>query len=413
MRIRLRLNKVLLTLLILLANSTCLLAQQTFKHKADIGKVDTSAFYRISLPLVVLAKSNADLTDIRILNQSGKFVPYIFGNQLPVKEQQSFMVFPQISIAKQPDTITTFVAENKDRLTINQLNLKLRNTSVDRIVNLAGSDDLTNWYAIKENILLSKAGEEGSTGGIYEQLLNFPASTYRYFKIQVNNNRKDPVAILQAGVYQMQMVKPVYTELTGIKFIQKDSAKVSRIVITFNEAYPVNKLRLTVAGAKYYKRAISIYSIDGKKRSLLGNTEISSVGNNELFVSAKTKKIMLEIANEDNPPLNISAIIAYQLDQTLIAYLDKNDSYQLLFGDTVAKTQVYDLQFFADSLQRNLPVIKVGDAGNNPLFQHKMVAARQHIPTWLIWIAIIAVVSLLTFLTLKMTKEVGERKKQE
>jgi hypothetical protein len=407
-----RLNKVLLTLT-LLANSTCLLAQQTFKYKADIGKVDTSAFYRISLPPGLLAKSNADLTDIRILNQGEKFVPYIFGNQLPVKEQQSFMVFPQISIAKQPDTITTFVAENKDRLTINQLNLKLRNTSVDRVVNLAGSDDLTRWYAIKENILLSKAGEEGSTGGIYEQLLNFPSSTYRYFKIQVNNNRKNAVAILQAGIYQMQLVKPVYTQLDGVKFTQKDSAKVSRIVIAFNEAYPVNKLKLSVAGAKYYKRAISIYSIDGKKRNLLGNTEISSVGNNELFVSAKAKKIMLEVANEDNPALNISAIIAYQLDQTLIAYLDKGDNYRLLFGDTAASAPVYDLQFFADSLQRNLPVVKVGDTGNNPLFQHKIVPARQHIPTWLIWIAIIAVVSLLTFLTLKMTKEVEERKKGE
>lgn len=400
-------------MLILLANSTCLLAQQTFKYKANIGKVDTSAFYRISLPPGLLAKSNADLTDIRVLNQSGKFVPYIFGNQLPVKEQQSFMVFQQISIAKRPDTITAFVAENKERLTINQLNLKLRNTSVDRIVNLAGSDDLTNWYAIKENILLSKAGEEGSTGGIYEQLLNFPASTYRYFKIQVNNNRKDPVAILQAGIYQMQLVKPVYTELSGVKFSQKDSAKLSRIIITFNEAYPVNKLKLNIAGAKYYKRAISIYSIDGKKRSLLGVTEISSVGNNELFVSAKTKKIMLEIANEDNPALNISNIIAYQLDQALVAYLDKGGNYYLLFGDTAATTPVYDLQFFADSLQRNLPIVKVDDVVNNPLFQHKTVAARQNIPTWLIWIAIIAVISLLTFLTLKMTKEVGERKKEE
>ncbi|MCQ6958657.1 hypothetical protein [Mucilaginibacter aquariorum] len=403
-------NKILLTL-ILLANSTCLLAQQTFKYKANIGKVDTSAFYRISLLPGVLAKSNADLSDIRILNQSGKFVPYIFGSQLPVKEQQSFIVFPQTGIAKQPDTTTTFVAENKGHLTINQLYLKLRNTSVDRIVNLAGSDDLANWYAIKENILLSKAGEEGSTGGIYEQLLNFPASTYQYFKIQVNNNRKDAVAILQAGIYKIQLVKPAYTELPDVKFTQRDSAKASRIFITFNEAYPINKLKLGVAGAKYYKRAINIYSIDGKKRNLLGDTEISSVGNNELFISAKTKKILLEVANEDNPPLNISAVTAYQLDQTLVAYLDKGNNYHLLFGDTVAKTPVYDLQFFTDSLQRNLPIVKLGNVDNNPLFQHKTAATSHNIPTWLIWIAIIAVLGLLAFLTLKMTKEVRQRKK--
>ncbi len=301
MRIRTKPGKGLLTIL-LLANGISLFAQHSFKYKADIGRVDTAAFYRISLSPKVLAKSPADLADIRLLDQNGKFVPYMFGSRLLVKAQQYFTAFPQVNLPGKQDTMTTFIAENKVRLTINQLNLIIRNNTVDRMVNLAGSDDFTNWYAIKENIVLSKAGEGSYTNGTYSQVLNFPNSTYRYFKIQVNNNRKDPVAILMAGVYQTETVKPVYVKLPNVKFIQQDTGKLSRVFITFDEPYPVNQIKLSVADAKYYKRAISIYSVAGKKRKLLADTTIASADANGLNIAAKTKAIQLDIFNEDNPP---------------------------------------------------------------------------------------------------------------
>ncbi|MGY0038877.1 hypothetical protein [Pedobacter sp. NJ-S-72] len=72
------------------------------------------------------------------------------------------------------DTITTFIAENKEHLTINQLSLQLRNASVKRTVNLSGSDDLNKWYAIKENISLEEAVSGEADNGTYQQQLKFP-----------------------------------------------------------------------------------------------------------------------------------------------------------------------------------------------------------------------------------------------
>jgi hypothetical protein len=411
MRVKMKLNRLLLTLVVV-AQAAGLSAQQTFKYRAEIGKIDKSAFYRIVLLPEVRAKSNAEMADIRILSHGGKVVPYIFGSQLPVKMQQSFITFPRVNTANQPDTATTFVAENRNRLNINQLNLKLRNTSVDRMVTLAGSDDLANWFAIKENILLSKAAGEGGSNGVYEQLLNFPASNYRYFKVQVNNNRKNPVAILQAGIYKTQSVTALYIALPGVKYSQKDSGKVSRVYITFDKPYPVNRLKLTVSGTKYYKRTVRIYAQNGKKRQLLSDTSIISTWNDFLYLSAKTRNLILEIPNDDNAPLSISAIEAYQLDQSLVAYLNKGESYHVLFGDTAATTPVYDLQFFADSLQRDLSMVQTGDITANPAYQHKAVINKPQIPTWLIWVAIIGVIALLTFLTFKMTREVAARKSE-
>ncbi|WP_454803772.1 hypothetical protein [Mucilaginibacter phyllosphaerae] len=398
----------------LVACSTSLLAQKSFKYKAVIDKTDSSGFYRINLPPAILAKSRADFADIRLFDNNKRFIPYIFGSRLPVKTQLSFTAFPQVKAVSKTDTVTSFIAENKDGLAIDQLYIRLRNTSVYRTVNLAGSDDLKNWYAIKENILLNKAGQGNYTNGIYEQLLNFPTSTYRYFKIAVNNNRTEPVAILQAGIYQTLTSKPVYTQLPSLNFTQNDTGKVSHVLIKFGDAYRINKIRLNITGAKYYKRNITIYDIDSKNNVLLADTNISSVTDtaNVLNLSAKSNTIELIIANEDNPPLKVAGIAAFQLEQSLIAYLDKGSSYQLLFGDSVAIAPVYDLGFFADSLQRNLAVLSVSGVSHNAGYQNQPVTNKPFVNAWLIWIAIIVVGAVLAFLTFKMTQELSARKKE-
>lgn len=52
-------------------------AQKTFKYHAKLDSVKSAGFYKIELPPAFVAKSNAALSDIRIVDARGKFVPYI------------------------------------------------------------------------------------------------------------------------------------------------------------------------------------------------------------------------------------------------------------------------------------------------------------------------------------------------
>jgi hypothetical protein len=219
-------NHSFLLALVLVLNVTALFAQQTFKYRAVLPKADSAGFYKINLQPELTAKCNADLSDIRVVNAKNSFNPYIFGSQLPYQDLESFVVFPQVKTAGNVDTATIFIAENKDQLTINQLWVRLRNTSVLRMVTLSGSDDLKNWYAIRENISLEDAAE--SNNGIYEQQLNFPSSTYRYLKIQISNNNREAVAVLQAGIYYKHATQqPVYVPLRIKSFNQRDTTTSS------------------------------------------------------------------------------------------------------------------------------------------------------------------------------------------
>ncbi|MDB5157335.1 MAG: hypothetical protein JWR50_2042 [Mucilaginibacter sp.] len=388
-------------------NTVGAVAQQTFKYAAVLQKADSSAFYRIALLPSVLAKCNADLSDIRIIDSHNKFVPYIFGYQLPVKNQASFVTLPQIGRVTETDTTSIFVVENTGKFTINQLYLQFRNTAVQRTVDLSGTDDTKKWYAIKEDFNLTDA--EAGNDGTFKQLLNFPASNYHYFKITINHKNREAIAILQAGIYKQQAVAPVYVPLPAPGFFQTDSAAGSHLHIRFNDSYAINKLHLSVSGTKYFKRAVSIYQLTGNRSELIYDGEINSAAAPDMTFSVKAKAIDLYITNGDNPPLKITGVNAYQLDQVLISYLEKGQQYQLLFNDAKAKAPDYDLKFFTDSLQSSIASLTYGKAVNNPLYHTKKLIAKRSMPVWTIWAAIIIALIVLGLLTLKMAREIEKK----
>jgi hypothetical protein len=391
-------------------------AQQNFRYQSVLQKVDSDGFYRISLMPGLVAKGKTDLADLRITDDKNHFIPFMFGNQLMFKDKASFIPFPLLQRSTTADSVTTFIADNRSHLTLNHLYLQLRNTAVQRLVNLSGSDDLEHWYAIKENIALADTDAGFQDKGTYMQVLNFPASTYRYLKIQVFNKNKEPVAILQAGVYQQQLVKPVYLKIAGGTIQQKDSAGVSSILLRLNDYYQINKLQLTIKGQKFYKRNIAIYEIDGKIRNRVSDTVVSSSNAAELYLSAKTDKVLIEITNGDNPPLEVDHIDAYQLDQSVISYLEKGREYHLLLGDPQAVIPDYDLKFFADSVQHQLKKITHTQIGKNPLFKIKSRAKlekRSKWSEWLLGFSVTIAIVLLIALTSRMVREVNKRKEEQ
>lgn len=410
-----KMNRQLFLTLTLLLSVFSVFAQQTFKYQAKLPKVETDGFYRVDLSPELIAGAQANLGDIRILNQKKQFSPYIFGNQLVFKDQRSFIAFPKLKALAEVDTVTTFIVENAAHLTINQLSLQLRNASVKRNVNLSGSDDLKKWYAIKENISLEEAVSDEPGNGTYQQQLNFPSSSYRYLRIQINNENKEPVAILQAGIYRQQSIPPVYVQLKKPLIQQRDSAQVSYITVRFNAPYQLNKLHLEIAGQKYYKRNVRVYAVQQKEKSLVADTLISTSAIPNLYFSAKTNHLELEIVNGDNPPLVLHKVNGYQLSQSLISYLEKDQDYTILFGDGKANAPDYDLKFFGDSLQQELKPLNYQSVSANPLYQKPQekskIAKGDGIPGWVIWAAIVIVAALLGFLTFKMTQEVSKRDK--
>lgn len=410
MRLKLRVNKIAYFTVLFCGLMLSASAQKNFKYEAALPKVDSTGFYRISLQPALVAKAKADLSDIRITDAKGTFIPYIQAGSLPQKDQKSFVVFNQVDARLSTDTGTTFIVENKTGLALNRLWIKLQNTAVQRKVNLVGSDDLKQWFAIQEDVPLQEA--VANSEGTYMQSLAFPTSNYRYFKILVNDKNKAPIKFLQAGVYTEYAASLAYVPISPVQITRADSNKTTYINIKLTDNFQVNKLHINITAPKYFKRDAMVYQIIGRDKQLLAGAELNSAKPTDVLIAAKASQLLLQISNGDNLPLTIKGIEAYQSDESLISYLDGKQTYKLLAGDASVQAPEYDLKFFADSIRDDIPQISHEAVQKNTAYQTKQKKANRDY-TLFIWIAIIVALGLLLFLTLKMVKEVGKKAQRD
>jgi hypothetical protein len=407
MRLRQKNNTAIILLVICMLMGFTTSAQQTFKYQAPLNKVDSTGFYKISIGPDIIRKSNNDLSDIRLMDEVGNFVPYVTEGNLPQVEKQRFIVYPQVKVNSPVDTGTAFVVENISKHPVNTLWIKLKNTAVSRLINLSGSDDLKNWYAIEEAIPLQEAVL--NSDGTYEQSLSFPTSNYRYLKLLVNDKNKAALKFLDAGEYiTTKPASVAYLPVPSDTFTQKDSNKVTFLTIKLNDNYLVNRLHLTIAGPQFYKREVSLFQANKYGNELVCVAGLNSNTKEDIFLSARTNKLVLQIENGDNLPLDIKDIKIYQAEHYIVSYLEKGKLYKLFTGDENSSMPQYDLKFFADSI-RNIRLIAAGAITSNGTHINSLVVAKRDYSVF-IWIAIIVALLLLSLLTLKMIKEVNNKK---
>ena len=135
---------------------------------------------------------------------------------------------------------------------------------------------------------------------------------------------------------------------------------------------------------------------------------LSSGFTKEFIVNAKADQFLLTINNEDNNPLKIKAVQAFQLKTYLLAYLQDGKNYFLKFGDSSLQAPKYDLSFFADSAGKSPAEIFVKSFEKNAsLVSTNLVSAKNN--KLFLWISIALVLAALLYFTFKLMREVKKK----
>jgi len=383
-------------------------SQSNYRYKADVAKIDSSGVYKIELKPDFLSKSiSKNLYDIRVVDENRKFVAYTIVSNPSDKARPIFVDFPEVKQGSNSDTVTYYIAENKDKIKVNQLWLKLKNTAVSRLADISGSEDQQHWFAIKENIQLQDAGTGNDAD--YEQMLSFPTSDYRYFKVRIGNKNKDFVKITGSGIYLDNTAGNLqYVPLPPVNLTSKTVNKQTSYYVDLNGNYIINNLKIDVSSPKYYNRHITIYDAGDRGEEMLYDDSISSSAPKAITFSAKTNKLRIDISNGDDNSLVIKNISAFQLQDFAVCYLEKGHNYYLIAGDTSANEVSYDLSFVHSKPMSQFPVIGHSVVYKNPAYSTSKAQSKNRF-TILLWITIGAVLILLSLLTWKMVKEINSR----
>lgn len=385
-------------------------AWDSFAYKASLDTITRTGWYEITLTPEIVAKCKENLADIRIADPHGQFVPYVLQAGLPLGGSPSsvdyFIDFPILLSPKGADPFMNVVVRNVSNRPVNSLQLFIRNTSVQRVFTLSGSDDREHWYIIKEHIALGPGTADSAT--YYSQRIDLPPSSYPYFKIG-QEGKGLPLKIFKVGT-NTSHVMDVEGEIFNTPdpaISRKDSSDYSYITLTYKEPYIVDELTLTISSPALYKRRAKIYD---KEHPLYGvHVIIDPASPVYLLPPFKTREIMIEIDNGDNPPLVIDKISSSQLSRHLLSYLQPGQGYQLLVGNDKMTAPKYDLQSFADTIDRVPAHIRPGTltSVSRPSPPPAKVSSWDYKGVYL-WGAIVVVLLLLVWLCLNMLKSIRE-----
>src|SRR5882724_5643867 len=252
---------------------------RTFAYKAALDTVKQAGFYKITLQPDLLAKCREDLSDLRIADKDGKFMPYVLKSDLPLFTTRNFIEFPILFNEKLKDSTTEVVIANGSPNSLNALLLVMKNISARRTATLSGSEDRQKWFVIREHIELQEAGSD--TADHYVQAISFPPSNYRFFKLILDDKGLLPVNILKAGMYTRNFTSGKYLGVPFPALSQKDSSnKHSYITLQYRDHYRIDKLELIIQGPALYKRQAWIYDNGNPGYRPVKSIELSPAGNN-------------------------------------------------------------------------------------------------------------------------------------
>lgn len=387
--------------------ATACFSQNGFAYRATLDEVKKDGFYRIILTPAIVAKSGRYLSDVRIFDNKQNQMPYITKIDSAQFLETSFVEFPIISNKKGKDKQTHITIENKTGKAINDLLLVVANMEAYRSINISGSNDLMDWYIIKENAVMDSyfSGKKETS----VQSISLPTVSYQYFQVTILGENVLPFNIIKAGIYNEQYASAKYMEVPPPKIIPQNSTdKKTHFQLKFDEPYTIDKIVLSIDGPRFYSRQLYMETC-GHPSTLPYSATINSGDATLLFSLLKNQEACFFIDNKDNAPLTIKSAKAYQLNKYMLAYLEKGKQYHLAFGDPLAKAPEYDLAFFKDSIGATVPILTVGQIEPIKPVQQTIAGKPQNNNRVFLWITIATISILLLVFTLKMTREIKKR----
>lgn len=353
---------ILLLTITLLLPALCV-AQ--FRYKSEIPDVKQSGYYHILLSSDVLSAANDQLSDIRLKDEKGEEIPYILRVERGREEESSFEYFTLTENEyNTTDSAVHVIIDNNGRNMLCQFCITMRAADVQKHITISGSDDGKMWYIVKQKTTapLSIGSPEA---GRETMVVNFPEGNYRYYKMVINAAQGGAIQVESVGKYKYTEVLGKYTEIPLAQFSQKDSSNKKTYLYfhALDKSYFVDKMYFEVAYRSFYKRTASLMSRTSDY-PVFRSFELLFDNPNTVWIGAKVDSSMvIEIENNDNPPLAISGITIFQLHRHLTVYLEEGKHYTLYYGENQPVVNpAYDLVHFEEKIPKNLPVLELGEA---------------------------------------------------
>jgi hypothetical protein len=337
-------------------------------YEKEIQSSGTTGHQAFFLDEEIYRHGNADLSDIRIINDKNEFVPYYIYNeylettrdiniQYDSKQILSFMKkndhYVDFEILKQGDTADILG---------NTLVLDIQQRQFLKNIRVYGGYDNQTWELIKEDhIYRTDAGEK------LEVILNDGYKFNYYRLVLINDVEKTSIENLKLVLDKKEEIHENYKKTKAADYkIESNDQKDTIITLNNEDHLKIHEIKIMSEGDFrrgfdfrykeaevkdfYYLMGGEIYQIklDNFKAEQLSIRLDGSTG--IPFLMADTLQIMIH--NKDNKPIPIQGIeVSYYVDKVVFED-DGSQGYKVLFGNIDVKRPSYDLESYKVHIEK-------------------------------------------------------------
>ncbi|SHM65227.1 hypothetical protein SAMN05444266_109351 [Chitinophaga jiangningensis] len=387
-----------------------------FTWEAPLPKVAATGFYNIALSPSVVAQLNyPHLSNFRVM-KGEEVSPFLVKKQDRTYDESSFVPL-EIAGRTTAGKHTVITIHNTAGVQLDQLYLLYNNTRVIKHMRIDGSDDKVKWYAVNSEFTFDpNGGVQTNDPTIAAMGISLPVSGYPWLAVVIDDSLTSPVMIKSVGYYKNITRPAAFTELPDPLLKQDTDHKThtTQVTLQAKESYLVGKLTFDIKSPAFYHRQVYLQQkIVGERRNAapamrtLASFYLSSDQPAAVVLDepVQAKELYLQIENEDNPPLEIIAVHAWQPSIWLTVYLEKDQPY-FIKGAAGMEAGRYDLDYFSKDIPAHLAVLQPGTVKllDTPA-QEKTKSVFNS--DWWIWAGIIVIVLLLAFVARSVLKDMN------
>lgn len=355
-------KNIILSIILVVAFGNSISAQ-SFTHEAVIKGISKDSLYKIPLSPDYKQYMSADLHDMRIYDSKNKEVPYVVLSEPLLKAKSDFISYEIIS-QKHFSSYSEIIIRNSNKDKISNIAFNINNSDAYKYCSIEGSDDMKQWYSVSELQELSLAYNELYTNQY--KCIYFPLNNYQYFRLSVDDWHAHPLKINSAGCFKNSVIAGKLNDVAFAKAISEDVKNKKTIIhLSFTNNQAINRIDFKIKTPRLYMRHVIVYA--NRERELKHHQkelykealfEFDLKSDNVLFFDVpqlNEKELFIEIANKDNPALEIETISCKQLASYLVCDFMANQTYTLKCGNDKLKKPEYDLINFVSQIPQLLP----------------------------------------------------------
>lgn len=409
-------NNISISILCVVFSFLSFAKNETYQYTAKLNNVVQDTVYKIQLTPMLLSIANNDLSDVRIYNNKNQQIPFVFYNSTNRRTDKFISIKPTVSNQNKKTIVTI---NNTEKKLYSGFTLLVANADVHKNCKIEGSNDNQKWFVISEFISLDLIGENGKGYNFYE--IKFPSINYSIIKITIDDSLSAPINIKDVGIFQYQeATNKMYDDVSNYQSTATENAKNNTTEIKVKSIHKLNidKIEFHITSPRLYNRVVTIYKnveIQRKNKIITERVDlysfILSSNTSNIFenTNISENEFTIEIKNDDNLPLLLDKISFYQEQKFIIAELSKNNQYTITAGDKSLQTPNYDLNYFSDYANQNLPALSIENEKVQNTTSDKNVAQLPFYQQKIfLWMSIILASIVLLFFSFTLLKQANK-----